>query len=68
MAYCGVWLLRVLPDARRASGGAGVRGALPLAVAGVGQRLRLGVDVHHQDDDRRNFENCVDRAAPLTVW
>jgi iron complex outermembrane receptor protein len=54
-------------DVDRTSGGAGLRGALPLAVAGIAQRLRLGVDVHHQDDDRRNFENCVNLAAPITV-
>lgn len=53
-------------DVQRASGGAGVRGALPLVLAGTRHRLRLGLDVHHQDDDRRNFENCVDRAAPAT--
>lgn len=54
-------------DVERTSGGAGVRGALPLSVAGLRHRLRLGLDVHHQDDDRRNFENCVDRAAPVTA-
>ena len=54
-------------DVQRASGGAGVRGAVPLAVGGVRHRLRAGVDVHHQDDDRRNFENCVNRSAPITT-
>jgi iron complex outermembrane receptor protein len=54
-------------DVDRASGGAGLRGALPFVAGGLAQRVRLGVDVHHQDDDRRNFENCVNRAAPITV-
>ena len=53
-------------DVQRVSGGAGIRGALPFTVAGVAQRLRGGIDLHHQDDDRRNFENCVNRAAPIT--
>ncbi|HUF30420.1 MAG TPA: TonB-dependent receptor [Gemmatimonadaceae bacterium] len=44
-------------DVDRRTGGAGVRGVLPL---GDEARLTLGVDAQWMWDDRRNFSNCAD--------
>ena len=47
-------------DLERTLYGASLRGTLPLPLGGVASRLSAGVDVQRQDDDRSEFETCID--------
>jgi iron complex outermembrane recepter protein len=44
----------------RTSYGASVRATSPARAFGISHRLTIGADVQRQDDDRLNFENCID--------